>query len=228
MKTRYFKWMLGLLACPTATAFSQILLTYEFNGLNIGVPDNNLSGASNSQLVVAPDKPILDINITIDLAPLEFSAYDGDYYAYLSHNGKISVLLNRIGRTSANKLGVPGNGFVNVTFDDAAPPGDIHLALANAFSPVTGVWQPDGRATFPTQTVASDARTETLSQFNGENANGQWTLFVADLSGGGFASIQSWGMQVTVVPEASSIGLAAGAGLLAFGLVRRRLSIVRK
>ena len=50
-------------------------------------------------------------------------------------------------------------------------------------------------------------------------ANGTWTLFLADMdSGGGTSTLQSWGLNISVVsvPEASMTGLLSGLGLAMF------------
>ncbi len=57
----------------------------------------------------------------------------------------------------------------------------------------------------------TDTRTRFLSGFNGMNPNGTWTLFVADMSGGGVSTVTAWGRDITAVPEP---GEALGTGLL--------------
>jgi subtilisin-like proprotein convertase family protein len=53
---------------------------------------------------------------------------------------------------------------------------------------------------------------------NGLNPNGDWTLFVADLSTGETATVASWGLMITtaeIVPEPGSLALfVVGAGVL--------------
>ncbi|MFM2294366.1 MAG: Proprotein convertase P-domain, partial [Verrucomicrobiota bacterium] len=62
--------------------------------------------------------------------------------------------------------------------------------------------------------------------FGGANANGTWTLFLADLSGGDISTLVSWGMDISVVPEPITWALLAFAlvgGAMIF--VRRRLAL---
>ena len=62
------------------------------------------------------------------------------------------MLLNRVGRTASNPVGFADSG-LDVSFDDAAANGDIHVyrAVTNppAGTPLTGTWQPDGRLADP-------------------------------------------------------------------------------
>jgi subtilisin-like proprotein convertase family protein len=73
---------------------------------------------------------------------------------------------------------------------------------------LTGNWQPDGRAIDPLSagSVFDEAgRSSMLSVFNGQDANGVWTLFIADASPGGEGTLLDWG--ISVVPERSSAAL---------------------
>jgi hypothetical protein len=221
MNFRIPKLMAALACWPIATSFSQIVIDYEFTGLNTSIPDFSFSGASNTQSISAPNHSVLGISITLTIEGGDFDAYDGDYYAYVSHNGTIATLLNRTGRSATSSFGAPGNGF-SVTFNDAAPNGDIHFATAaSASNPISGLWAPDGRATFPTTTLDTDPRTKLLNQFQGQTASGDWTLFIADLSSGGDGIIKQWGIQITVVPEPASTFVFTAASLLLFAGVFR-------
>ena len=69
---------------------------------------------------------------------------------------------------SRHRGGYGDSGF-NITLSDSAPNGDIHNYRAvftpEAGSPLTGVWQPDGRHADPSMVLDSTARTATLSSF---------------------------------------------------------------
>jgi subtilisin-like proprotein convertase family protein len=195
--------------------------TYTFNFsngfANTGtVPDGNATGWSDTRTLSGiADGSILDLDVSLDIA----GGYNGDLYIYLTHDSGFSILLNRVGRTSANPFGYSNAG-LNVTFDDAAANGDVHLyqnvigysaLISNGNS-----WTPDGRNVNPLMTLDSDTRTQMLSAFNGGNPNGSWTLFVADLSGGSQATVVNWGLTVTAVPEPSSCVIAMAGGLALF------------
>lgn len=211
----------GLLAA-SAPAGAQVLLLGEYNNVNLAIPDGNPSGAFNTQTLSGANNTILNVRVTLTLESGEFGAWNGDYYAFLTHGSGTSILLNRIGRTSSNNLGSSTEGFASVTFSDSAPRGDIHnFALVDPSSPLTGPWAPDGRATLPNIALDSDPRTRTLSQLNGENSAGDWTLYLADMNSGGDAILRSWTLEVTVVPEPAEITAAIAAALSAFAAARR-------
>ena len=58
-----------------------------------------------------------------------------------------------------------------------------------------------------------------LASFDNLNANGTWTLFIADLSGGGVTTVANWGLQMDIVavPEVETWVAAALAGM--FGAI---------
>ena len=127
------------------------------------------------------------------------------------------MLINRIGRDGSNPFGNTGAG-INVTLDDQTGT-DIHTAT---FGAVSGTYNVDGRTTNPTSVVTGDSQTALLSSFNTGNANGTWTLFLADLSGGDVSTLVSWGLTISVVPEPTTWALIGFAVLLvSFWLARR-------
>jgi PEP-CTERM motif-containing protein len=130
--------------------------------------------------------------------------FNGDYYAYLVHNGGFAVLLNRAGRTSGNHFGYSDSG-LNVTFSDGSP-SDIHTYqnVTPPASPLTGMWAPDGRNVDPASVLDTDPRTALLGSFNGQDPSGQWTVFISDVADGAQGSLVNWGLVITAVPEPSS------------------------
>ena len=86
--------------------------------------------------------------------------------------------------------------------------------------PVAGRFQPDGRNVDPNAVLDTTPRTALLDDFRGLNANGDWTLFVADVSGGEESTISRWGLIVQGVPEPSSALLLVLGATVFF--VRRR------
>ena len=67
-----------------------------------------------------------------------------------------------------------------------------------------------------------------LVNFNGSQADGNWTLFFADLAnGGGTSLVEGWSLNITAVPEPVNLSLAIfGGGMGIFAL--RRFIIPRK
>ena len=180
------------------SAISPGINSYSWSGSQI-IPDNNASGLAFSFNVSGG--PLVITNITIDLSIA--GGWNGDLYAYLSHDGGFSVLLNRIGSTAANPGGSGVSG-LNVELSDSYLT-DIHTALNN---PLTGYYAPDGRNVNPFTALNTDPRNALLGSFNGLDPDGTWTLFFADLSPLQTSTIQSWTVNLGVaVPEPGSFAL---------------------
>jgi hypothetical protein len=61
-----------------------------------------------------------------------------------------------------------------------------------------------------------------LSSFDGTDPNGQWELFLADVSPGSQSTLVEWSLDITTVPEPSILALT-GLGLAGvFRMIRRR------
>lgn len=221
---RILGWLAGATLGGLATQ-AQITSQYDFTGINADIPDANLSGLGNAQTVTSAEHSIQSLTVTLDIQGTGGGAFNGDYYAYLTHGSGFAVLLNRSGRTSGDASGYADNGYNSVTFADGAANGEIHL-YQNTLAPsgngaLTGTWAPDGRNVNPTTVLDTTGRTATLSSFAGVDPNGTWTLFIADLGGGGTGRLASWSLSITAVPEPTDYGLAAGAALLGLALWRK-------
>jgi subtilisin-like proprotein convertase family protein len=221
---------LTLLTCLVGLApFSNPaqLVIQESSTVNAPILDGNLSGLSSSLTISTPQTQIVDVNVSLTISGTGFGAVNGDFYAYLSHAGTKGILLNRVGRSATSSIGYDDNGLSNVTFDDAAPSGDVHQYRSTfAGSPLTGTWAPDARDVDPANALDTDSRSALLNSFNNANPNGEWTLFIADIQTGGTARLDSWSIEVTAVPEPEAFGLGTGLGLLSF-LIWRKLCLSR-
>jgi hypothetical protein len=127
-------------------------------------------------------------------------------------------LLNRPGRTAGNPFGYADSGF-NILLSNSAANGNVHtyetMVTLAANTPLTGAWQPDGRTNSPASVLDTNPSTAGLGVFNGLNASGDWTLFVADVSSGGTNELTGWQLIINPVPEPSAWIL----GLLGMGMV---------
>lgn len=186
------------------------------------IPDAEPSGILSFIDVVSSVLSI--VNVTVDVET--DGGFNGDLYAYVTHNSGFAVLLNRPGKIESGGVGYLDSG-IAVTFDDTAPSGDFHryrevTGTDPVPSPVTGLWQPDGRLVSPVDVVESDPREGMLSSFEGLDPNGRWTLFIADFDGGGEATLVRWGITVTAVPEPWQSSLFGGLALGGWAIIRRR------
>lgn len=180
------------------------------------IPDNNITGLVDTQTISGSTIT----GITSVEVRLQFSGgWNGDLYAFLQHDSGFSVLLNRPGRTSGDSIGSGSSGFDVTLSDDAIV--DIHDV--SGLGPISGLFQPDARNIDPDFVLDTDPRTAYLSSFQNLDANGSWTLFVADNAAGDESMLVSWGLTVNGVPEPSRAMLlmAGGAGML----MRRRRSV---
>jgi subtilisin-like proprotein convertase family protein len=209
----------GLVVSLIATVSYGDLITYE---VDTAIPDNAGSGLQDTRIVSGLGNVIESVNVYLNIeAMVGDVAWNGDFYVTLQHDSGFSVLLNRTGKTTWNPLGYSDNGF-DITFTLGG--SDIH-SYQNS-SPtfddgqLTGTWGVDGRNVDPDNVIDTDARSALLSSFSGLDANGGWTLFVADLSGNGNAKLVSWGLDIQAIPEPTTIALIGMTGLIAIVINR--------
>jgi subtilisin-like proprotein convertase family protein len=210
---------LAVLSGLAGTAGAATTLVTWNSGFASGgvVPEGNPVGWSDTRTLSGiTATSITDVNVQLSIT----GDWNGDLYVYLQHLSGISILLNRSGKTSGNPFGISDGGF-DVVFDDAAANGDSHLNFTGSAILGGAEWQPDGRYVDPSTVLDGDDRTHYLSGFNSMDPNGSWTLFVADMSGGGASAVVTgWGLEIestSVVPEpgqALGLGLLLGTGLL--------------
>jgi subtilisin-like proprotein convertase family protein len=108
---------------------------------------------------------------------------DSDLTAYLISPGGTQVTLF---------AGVGGNGdnFTNTTFSDSAS-----VSITAGTAPFTGTFRPSPGP---------------LSAFDGESANGTWSLKVTDTRRNNTGTIVSWSLSITTAEEVSTFTGAAG------------------
>ena len=147
-------------------------------------------------------------------------------YAYLSYDGVLVPLLNRVGVQTGNPFGSADSGF-NITLVSSGY-GNIHAASAgDNGTPLSGTYLADGQNINPLSPASSfnpNGGTITLDiSFGGLNPNGTWTLFIADLSAGGQSQLVSWSLGITAVPEPVNVALGLFGGLFGgLALCRRQ------
>ena len=194
--------ILLLLALPlrAASSYNQTFT------VSTQIPDNNIIGIANTRNVATTITRITSLSVSLNIS----GGWNGDYYAYLSHGSGFAVLLNRPGRSQSSPFGSGSSGF-NILLTDSAA-SDIHTTIPNS-GQVTGTYQPDARNTDPASASDNDVRSAFLGTFAGLDANGQWTLFIADVSPGGTGTLQGWTLEIQGIPE-PGCGLFAIFGVL--------------
>jgi len=214
IKIKIMKKLLLAIALASASAAQATLYTTNWNSgfANGGtVPDNNFSGWSDTRNVSAiPAGTFTSLSVNLQLS----GGWNGDLYAYLVHDSGFTVLLDHVG-TGVGGVSAFGYGDsgMNVTLSSSG----------------TSIHQYGGGSTFsgvPTGTFQTDNTSGSLASFLSTSPNGTWNLFVADTSGGGVSTVQSWGLQMDIVavPEVETWVAAALAGAFgAFWLNRQLL-----
>ena len=185
--------------------------------VNAVIPDNDPSGYASTVAVSGLADVIKDVTVTLDIT----GGYNGDLYAYVTYDGQLLTLLNRVGQgTGSNPTFTFGysDAGMNVTLADAlngGVNGNIHnyQSVGGGYATLIsndGGFTPDstGGATF-------------ASTYGGLNGNGTWAIFLADLSAGNQSTLVSWNLDITTVPEPPSIALGL-AGLMAFRRAQRK------
>jgi len=227
MKTLSKMTLLAALSGVALTASAQVF-TFNIDPSQQSIPDANANGVTFVGTVSGVDTSgqplrVSAVDINLQGNPI---ANNGDYYMTLvqENTGLKAVLLNRVGKPENSGAGYADNGF-NIRLSDDSP-NDVHAyqnVLGHQYqSPLTGTWQPDGRNVDPnTVTFDRSGGLRTLAVFYGQNPNGNWDLFVADLASGGLGKLVSWGLEIAPVPEPHQYALVAGIALIAFGIYRR-------
>lgn len=222
-------WLLVSLPSLAQGFFTQTSAT----GLGLAIPDNSSVGVAHELSFSGVGGLVTHVELTLNIVSRDGGPmFNGDIFATLTHGTGYSVLLNRAGRREGFESGYGDNGFVIRLSDTGA--ADVHtyrltlngshfVPISNLTpgTPLTGTWQPDGRTADPGVVGVDSPRTAGLSEFNGLNPNGLWTLFVADLGTGGTARLEGWSLELSSVPEPVHGALAIGALLLLGGAVRR-------
>jgi hypothetical protein len=214
MKNSFIR-RLALLGISASCLSHVTLYSVPFSFLvDQAVPDGLDTGIASTKVVSGLDGRITHLSVNLNLAGRGAGGWNGDLYATLVHNSGFAVLLNRPGKTDSDLLGFDDNG-LTVTLDDLAS-RDIHNYRDSSDSlagPLNGLWQPDGRNVDPASVTDLDLRNQSLSDFDGLDPNGNWTLFVADLEYGGTLQLISWGVNITAtaVPDSDLLGLGAAA-----------------
>lgn len=196
MRTLKCLLLMGLLgAVSPSLVKAQTTETYTFTTNRI-LPDGNAAGLSDVRTINSAIGTISSLKVHLKIT----GEFNGDLYGYLRHSSGFTVLLNRPGKTSANSFGYDDSGF-DVTFQTGAANGDIHtyqsVSTPTPGSPLTGTWEPDGRSSDPASVTDASSRSTSLTNFNGLNAAGDWTLYLADVDSGATNMLTEWSLEIS-------------------------------
>ncbi|MGE0480676.1 MAG: proprotein convertase P-domain-containing protein [Phycisphaerae bacterium] len=147
-----------------------------------------------SEIISVPDSLIIS-DLDVDL--LITHTFQGDIIATLSSpSGSTLSLISRPGVPEVSTVGFSADNFGNnttgdfFTLDDEAPSGnryDVPAVAAPGIANVTGRWLPD---------------IGPLSDVDGQNAQGDWTLTISDNAGVDTGTLRTW--RLVIVASSSS------------------------
>ena len=189
-----------MLVLTSRWAEATLTSSQTFTPGNGTIADGNPVGAVFSGTFSQPgfNSPVLGVSIGLNIS----GGYNGDLYAYLvAPNGTVVVLLNQPGTGAFGSAASGfGNGAAN-SFELTSSGTSIQGVDGTAWQTLTGSYQASGNL--------NDFATA------GATANGNWTLFFADLSaGGGTSYLNNWTLNLTVVPEPVLLALITFLAML--------------
>jgi len=227
MRNQIAAVVIAFLVWPGIASAQTFVTNTVFFSPNSVVPDGDPNGLALGANMTDINGGIASLTVTLNIS----GGDNSDLFAYLTGpTGNCAILLNRVGMGSANPSGYDDSGF-DITLSDSAT-YNIHNYQSGAYTlndsgQLTGDWIPDGRNIDP-QSAASSfdsvSITATFESFLGTDPNGQWTLYFADLSGGGQSIVQSSELNITTTPEPCEIALFGFGGILFFAWRRKGFS----
>ncbi len=227
LKSRFGTILVAVLLLRGVNLPAQTSVTNSyFRTINTAILDDNPNGVFSTINVSGIYGAIADISVSLNIT----NGYNSDLFAYLvGPTDERAVLLNRVGVSGSNPFGYGDSGF-DVTFATSAT-NNIHFYQnldyqLNGGGQLTGIWAVDGRDIDPNTNavvMGETPSTATLSSFLDTVPNGDWTLFIADMSGGFQSTWINWQLDIVTVPEPATLQfLATFGGLAAAGAWWRR------
>ena len=145
----------------------------------VAIPDNDPAGITSTLQGVLISN-ITDVNLIFD--ELLHTCVPDLTIALTSPSGTTAELIfSFVDDGIFAGLGCPAN-FIGTILDDQAPTN-----LASGSQPFTGSFNVEH----------SSVVTAPLSQFNGEDAQGTWTLFIADMADADIGTLNAWSLEVS-------------------------------
>jgi len=192
-------------------AASASIVTVGSGAVSITVPDGNAAGITSTIHVNVSSwaDSMNSLSLTLNIT----GGNEGDLYAYLSYGGTSVVLLKRPG-LAGDPAGIGYTGTLGENYTLTLSDGNY--PNINYTSPTSGGLS---------GTYNPSAGSVAFTSYNGMNPNGNWVLFVSDLSGGDNANVSvlnSWSLTFNAVPEPVNVALGVFAVALLAGAGLRR------
>jgi uncharacterized protein YvpB len=172
-------------------ASQELLLFCSSFGNPLSIPDYPSDGLSNS-LGIHDTRRILDLNIRVEVT----HSWVGDLVIDLQHrySRKTARLVDRPGYP-ASTLGCSGDGLASIFDDEISIPAENRCY--DGPNAVAGIYLP----------------VNSLSTFDDEILNGEWTISVFDMDDGDSGKLKSWCIEALVGPPSDVSPSAPPANL---------------
>lgn len=191
-------------AALTAAAFIGMGLThaagptpFSYSGAPVAIPDaadlsGTLPGAEVGASLNVSGMTGTITNVTMSIDGTACSTTIGSTTVGIDHTFVNDLKITLRSPTGTRVLVInntdgSGNNFCQVVLDDASAGANIQTAVT-AQAPFTGSWKPNAP----------------LAGFNGEAANGLWTLLAQDFFSGDTGSIRAWTVTITTLSQAAT------------------------
>ena len=174
--------------------------TFDSGPVNLAIPDANPAGVTTSIMVPAGTGILTDVDVLLDIQ----HTFVGDLiFRVTSPEGTTVTLLDQLSG------GADGEDLIgSYLFDDES---------LNTVPTSPGIFNPP----IPPGDYQSE---ELLSAFDGEIADGDWTLFISDNTGADLGTLNFWQLILTASPTGGEIfGTAAQANVQNTNLQYRML-----
>jgi hypothetical protein len=130
----------------------------------------------------------------------------------LVHDSGFVVLLDRVGSSTYSPYGYGNAGFAGVTLAD-----DVSHTSIESYGGSSSAAAALSGGTYNSQDGTLD------TAFDGLSVNGNWTLFLADMSSGDISQVTGWTLTIEAVPEPTTWAmLISGLGFGCWHLTQRR------
>lgn len=181
---------------------------FNYSGAGGLIPPSGTGGGSTwpDTSGLTPFVSTINVGDNFSIAALNYVTFEGLTHTWIGDLQAVLVSPSGTDVTIFHRAGFTGSGFgnsgdftgANYRFEATGPAlPDSGDAAGGTYGQDLGVW----------------GDTDTFAAFNGENAQGTWTLLIYDWAGGDSGSMNGWSMGFTAVPTPGALALLGLAGL---------------
>jgi len=176
--------LLAISLQATASLTTNFTSGFANNGI---LPDGDLNGWADTRNLSVTEYAgltVADVQVTLNIS----GGWNGDLYGYLVHGSGFVVLLDRVGSGNVGAAGYGDSG-MSVILGSTGANGSIQTYGGNS------IFSSSPSGNYSTITPSA------WNSFDGTDVNGNWTLFLADMSSGDISQVTGWALTIEAVPE---------------------------